>query len=298
MVRKKVEIEYEEGMQLGRSRDGDGASSPNLFTPGSKGVKGQVKIYDIGEGEGDSLTDSPPVVRVASEYGADSRGRERLEPEEIVELLAILLEVAERAAPHLKRWWNDQLRPFVKSTRSRLARTGKDESRAITPESSALVESVSSEDLRELVAELEGHRVAMRGVEARERFVAALVARLFSEEQFRILRNARIEDEDGSSRLSGVLETLTPKQVEDSITLMLRPIRRCSTKRSWLKSGRSSGESKSSGCLRLRCETMEKVLRLTDGGIWSYRRSAETPYPRFCSAVQCGAVPTSSGGES
>ncbi|MFJ3961415.1 hypothetical protein [Streptomyces sp. NPDC090036] len=221
MVRKTVEIEYEEGMQLGRSRDGDGASSPNLFTPGSKGVKGQVKIYDIGEGEGGSLTDSPPVVRVASEYGADSRGRERLEPEEIVELLAILVEVAERAAPHLKRWWNDQLRPFVKSTRSRLARTGKDESRAITPESSALVESVSSEDLRELVAELEGHRVAMRGVEARERFVAALVARLFSEEQFRTLRNARIEDEDGSSRLSGVLETLTPKQVEDSITLML-----------------------------------------------------------------------------
>ncbi len=156
MVRKTVEIEYEEGMQLGRSRDGDGASSPNLFTPGSKGVKGQVKIYDIGEGEGDLLTDSPPVVCVASEYGADSRGRERLEPEEIVELLAILVEVAERAAPRLKRWWNDQLRPFVKSTRSRLARTGKDESRAITPESSALVESVSSEDLRELVAELEG----------------------------------------------------------------------------------------------------------------------------------------------
>lgn len=61
----------------------------------------------------------------------------------------------------------------------------------------------------------------MRGVEARERFVAALLARLFSEEQFRILRNARIEDEDGSSRLSGVLEMLTPKQIEDSITLML-----------------------------------------------------------------------------
>ncbi|MGW2269638.1 hypothetical protein [Streptomyces yangpuensis] len=221
MVRKRVEIEYEEGMQLGRSRDGDGASSPNLFTPGSKGVKGQVKIYDIDEGEGDSLTDTPPVLHVAGEYGADSRVRERLEPEEIVELLVILVEAAERAAPHLKRWWNHQVRPFVKSTRSRLARTRKGESRAITPESSALVESVSSEDSQELVAELEGYRVTMRGAEARERFVAALVARLFSEEQLRILRNARIDDEDGSSQLSGVIETLTPKQVEGSIALML-----------------------------------------------------------------------------
>lgn len=34
---------------------------------------------------------------------------------------------------------------------------------------------------------------------------------------------------------------------------------------------------------------MEKVLRLTDDGIRSYRRIAETPYLRFCSAVQCSA---------
>ncbi|MFH9734420.1 hypothetical protein [Streptomyces sp. NPDC017260] len=221
MVRKRVEIEYEEGTQLGRSRDGDGASSPNLFVPGSKGVKGQVKIYDIDEGEGDSLTDPPPVVYVTDEYGADSRARERLEPEEIIEALVILIKAAERAAPHLKRWWNDQARPFMQSTRNRLARTRKTDSQAIAPESPTLVESVSSEASQELVASPEGCRASMSSVEARERFVAALVARVFSEEQLRTLRHARIEDEDGPLGLNGVMETLTPKRIEDSVTLML-----------------------------------------------------------------------------
>ncbi|MFJ8495911.1 hypothetical protein ACIRBZ_47460 [Streptomyces sp. NPDC094038] len=221
MVRKRVEIEYEEGTQLGRSRDGDGASSPNLFVPGSKGVKGQVKIYDIGEDEGDSLTVSPSVVYVTDEFGSDSRAPERLEPEDIIEALVILIKAAEWAAPRLNRWWNDRARPFMKSTRNRLARARKADSRAITPEPSALAESVSSQASQELVAALEGYRASMSSVESRERFVAALVARLFSEEQLRILRNARIEDEGGSLELNGLTDMLTPKQFEDSIKLML-----------------------------------------------------------------------------
>lgn len=221
MVRKRVEIEYEEGTQLGRSKDGDGASSPNLFIPGVKGVKGQVKIYDIDESEGDSLTGSPSVVYVTDEHRLDSRARERLEPEEIVEALVILIKAAEWAAPRLKGWWNSQARPFVKSTRDRLAQTRKADSQAITPETSTLVESSSPDDSRELVAALEGYRASMSSVEARERFVAALLARLFSEEQLKILSKTRIEGEDGPLVLNGVVESLTPKQVEDSITLML-----------------------------------------------------------------------------
>ncbi|MFJ6297529.1 hypothetical protein ACIQJX_29770 [Streptomyces griseoviridis] len=221
MVRKRVEIEYEEGTQLGRSKDGDGASSPNLFIPGAKGVKGQVKIYDIDESEGDSLKGSPSVVYVTDEHRSDSRARDRLEPEEIVEALVILIKAAEWAAPRLKRWWNSQARPFVKSTRDRLAQTSKADSQTITPETSTLVESASPEASRELVAALEGYRASMSSVEARERFVAALLARLFSEEQLKTLRNARIEGEDCPLVLNGVMESLTPKQVEDSITLML-----------------------------------------------------------------------------
>lgn len=61
----------------------------------------------------------------------------------------------------------------------------------------------------------------MSRAEAQERFIAALVTRLFSEEQLRILRNARIEGEDDALELNGPTETLTPNQVEGSIILML-----------------------------------------------------------------------------
>ncbi len=60
----------------------------------------------------------------------------------------------------------------------------------------------------------------MSSSEARERFISALLARLFSEEQMRVLRNARIENENVPLELSA-MEALTPQQVGDSIKLML-----------------------------------------------------------------------------
>lgn len=61
----------------------------------------------------------------------------------------------------------------------------------------------------------------MSRAEARERFVAASVARLFSEDQLRVLRNARIEDESDPLEPARAMETLTPQQVGDGIRLML-----------------------------------------------------------------------------
>jgi hypothetical protein len=61
----------------------------------------------------------------------------------------------------------------------------------------------------------------MSSAEARERFAAALMARLFSDEQMRILRNTPIQDDDDHLELENAMETLTPKQVGDSINLML-----------------------------------------------------------------------------
>ncbi|GAB2460322.1 hypothetical protein GCM10027162_64690 [Streptomyces incanus] len=60
----------------------------------------------------------------------------------------------------------------------------------------------------------------MGSEEASARFAAALMARLFSDEQMEILRNARIESEGGSPELSAV-EQLTLQQVVDNVRLML-----------------------------------------------------------------------------
>ncbi|OEJ21557.1 hypothetical protein AS594_39165 [Streptomyces agglomeratus] len=60
----------------------------------------------------------------------------------------------------------------------------------------------------------------MGSEEASVRFAAALMARLFSDEQMGILRNARIEGEGGSLELSAV-EELVLQQVKDNVRLML-----------------------------------------------------------------------------
>ncbi len=61
----------------------------------------------------------------------------------------------------------------------------------------------------------------MSSAEARQRFVTALVARLISEEQLQVLRNARIEDEGPEWELASAMAARTPQQLGESITLML-----------------------------------------------------------------------------
>ncbi|WP_200829727.1 hypothetical protein [Cellulomonas algicola] len=61
----------------------------------------------------------------------------------------------------------------------------------------------------------------MSSAEARERFVAALLAKAFSDEQMRLLRSVTIEDDDGEVALGDLLETPTPQQIGETVRLML-----------------------------------------------------------------------------
>ncbi|MGW2563054.1 hypothetical protein ACWCXB_28175 [Streptomyces sp. NPDC001514] len=212
-------FEYSDGLTPGQSKDG--GLHHNLYDSQGRLV-GHGRFIPDDENEEDSPTESPSLFFDTNECEceSDSRARERLEPEEILEALVILIKAAERAAPHLKRWWNDQALPFMKSTRNRLARTRKDDSPDAPTESATLIESVPSEPSQEAIAELEEDRVSMSNEEASARFAAALVARLFSDEQMRILRNARIENDNDSLELSTV-EKFTPQQIGDSIRLIL-----------------------------------------------------------------------------
>jgi hypothetical protein len=63
--------------------------------------------------------------------------------------------------------------------------------------------------------------VRMSSSEARERLLAALMDRLSSDEQLRILRSARIEDEDVPPELARAMAALTPKHVGTQLRLAL-----------------------------------------------------------------------------
>lgn len=147
-----------------------------------------------------------------------------------------VIVAAQKAAPLVRRLWNDQAVPFLRKSRNRLSRNRAAEGQVPVAEYSEgeqaygaeyldeyfkPLQSAPTESSQEVVAALDEYRATMSSAEARERFVAALVARLFSEEQLLVLRNARIEDDGAALELASAVETLTPQKLEESITLML-----------------------------------------------------------------------------
>jgi hypothetical protein len=214
-------VRFPKGAKLPKSRKTAGAHRGPTRDPDTKKLV-HPEFFLNGENKEDAPTESPPVFVNGNEYAPDSRARERSELAELLGFLVLLgaIKAAEKAAPHLKRWWNDQALPFTKSTWNRLARTHKADSQAAPTESTTLIGSALAEASQEVISAPGEDQTNMSSAEARERFAAALMAKLFSEEQMRILRNARIEDENGPLELSA-METLTPQQVGDSIKLML-----------------------------------------------------------------------------
>lgn len=238
MASIKGRYEYSDELTPGQSKDG--GLHQNLYDEQGNLVGHAVFIPDD-EDEDDWLTSSPPLF-------CDHADEPNAEDEELAELQALLaalvllgaLKAVEKTAPHLRRWWRNQALPFIKSTRKKLARAHKAEGEAAEGETADgdvddLIECLPSmlvdappesatESSREVVTALEEYRASMSSAEARERFVAALgarllseKARLFSEEQMAVLLNARIED----AELKSALETVTPEQVADNVKLML-----------------------------------------------------------------------------
>ncbi|MFG2381210.1 hypothetical protein [Streptomyces avermitilis] len=214
-TRVKMWVEYPAGTRLSKSRTPGGYSSLARDVE-TNDLETHATLFPVGdddEDEAGSIPDPPPVfVYVTDERASDSRDDEQLKLEEIIELLELLYSIAkwmERIAPQARVWWNQQALPVVKSTWGRVARARKDDSR------SAAVAADAVE------APAEEHRVDMSSAEARERLVAALKARLFSDEQLRVLRNARITDDADSFELSSAMGGLTLEELRDGIRLMV-----------------------------------------------------------------------------
>jgi hypothetical protein len=209
--------EYPDDLTPGQSKDG--GLHQNLYDS-------QGRLVDHGtffpDDENETVTNSPPViVNITNEYASDSQAEE---PSGEALLAALILLSAIAAAPHIKSWWNNQAFPFIKSAWKRFAGTREADSQVAAVELATFIESAPvmavdapPESSQEMIVALKEYRSSMSSAEARERFVAALMARLFSEEQMRLLRNARIEDLE----LKSAMEALTPKQIGDSIRLML-----------------------------------------------------------------------------
>ncbi|MFJ4337916.1 hypothetical protein [Streptomyces sp. NPDC088915] len=212
MVSIRGSFEYPDGLTPGQSKDG--GLHQNLYDDEGS-LAGHGRFIP---GDEDSSTGPSSYFFVADECHCDSHSKaeKRWEFEEIVEALVILIRFVEWSAPRLKRWWNGQALPFVKSARGRLSRARKSDGPDEAGESVTLIDAEPSGNSKETGVVLEEDRVSMSGEEASARFAAALLAKLFSEEQLRVLRHARIDDEGALPR-SGAVEKLTNQQIRENV---------------------------------------------------------------------------------
>lgn len=211
---KRMLVEWEDGADLSQSRKKPGDYSP-LTRDGDNNL-GHVTLRDVDEGEG--RADAQTVFV----YVTDERSDVEESSEQVLAALAVLgvIVAARKAAPHFKRWWNDTSLPFLKSARTRIARSRAKEGE-VRATASIVTGAGSTQCSQEVSTALHNYKTSMSSAEARDRFIAALVARLFSEEQLKALREARIKDDGDALELARAMETLTPQQLEDSFRAVL-----------------------------------------------------------------------------
>jgi hypothetical protein len=251
MQKKKMWVEYEDGSDLSKSRKKPGQYSPLTREDGTNRL-GHVTLSDVDEdeGEGSSVTYTQPVYDSYEPVYDSHENASRPPPltaeehEELVRLLADLITVGAiltvRAAPHVKRLWNDKAAPALRSARDktasglaevrRRARQGVRISirRSDSDELATFVESVSADSPEGVTTALEAYLPSMSSAEAQQRLAAALIAMAVSErakavsdEQLGILLHARIEGADCAPAGQGSLENLTPEGVERRVHQML-----------------------------------------------------------------------------
>jgi hypothetical protein len=244
MPKKKMWVEWEDGADLSKSRKKPGQHSPLTREDGTNRL-GHVTLSDIDEddGEGGSVTYTPPVYD-SYEKASQSSALTAEEREELARLLADLIKVgaivAVRAAPHVKRLWNDKAAPALRSARDKTAsglaevrqraRQGVRLSirRSDSDELATFVESVAADSPEGVTTALEEYLPSMSSAEAQQRLAVALIAmavsdqaKIVSDEQLGILLNARIDDADGTPAGRGSLENLTFEEVGRRVQQML-----------------------------------------------------------------------------
>ena len=226
MVRRRVEIEYPDDAELGQSRQADGASSPNFYVSNYKGVRGQVKIFDIEDDEAEPAYPEPDYLESERRVAERDPFAEAIS-EALAQVMTHYINLGfAKAAPHVKAWVADKAMPAMKSTvHSSRRRIMKGRKAAQTNLPGRGASAVAATDpSTELDAPRSDDEHSMSGQEAQTRVAAALLARAFSDEQLRMVFSARIDDGGEFLAWMNSLEKRTPAEIEERIHLMIESI--------------------------------------------------------------------------
>ncbi|MFD6662552.1 hypothetical protein ACFWDK_09305 [Micromonospora chalcea] len=219
MQERLAVIRYEDGAQFTESQKipGDFSALTRQKDDGTNRL-GQVTFRDPTEGDLANLL--PPGTH---SHRHDPRAQERADAGRLAAelIVAAAAELARRAAPHVKLWLREQAIPAAQQGWKRLRGRRHTGGGTDIVEPSSVKASAAASGSDAVVASPAAEQVDMTSAEAQARFAALVAARLFADQQLRLLNAARITDEDDQPALAGAPQLPTTKQLVDSIRLQI-----------------------------------------------------------------------------
>jgi hypothetical protein len=222
MGRIKGHYEWDDD-DLTPGRKKEGGLHQNLFDPDGN-LKGSARFVPEDE------DDPEPLVVTETVYVPVEERRRNQENDELADFVAeVVARLARRglaaAAPIVAQWVRDTAVPSVAAQRAKLReRQERRKARRMTAAIEGTVVESDSEptggSAGELAETAEQLRPDMSQAEAQARYLAALAARAYSEEQLRLVAAANIVDGGGLAELERSLAELPADQLRALIEAM------------------------------------------------------------------------------
>lgn len=193
----------------------EGGLHQNLFDREGN-LKGSARFIPDDGSEPESLVVTETVY-VPVEQRRRTREEEELE-QFIADLVSHLIDRGiAKAKPLAEQWWRETARPAIDARRTKMLER---RSRRKAQKKAPAIEAPVVEPSKELAKASEEHRPDMSSAEAQARYLAALAARAYSDEQMRLVASANIVDGEGLPELKRSLAELPSDQVKSLLEAM------------------------------------------------------------------------------
>lgn len=196
--------------ELAPGQKKEGGLHQNLFDSDGK-LKGSARFIPAQGGEFETIVVTETVYIPVGERR--STEEEEQFNEAISQMVNILIEIGIAAKPHVEEWWRQTAWPAIVARRAKHA-----ERRALRRARKNAKDA--AEPTHELVAAAGETRPLMSSAEAKARYLAALAARAYSDEQMRLVADAEIVDGENLEELERSLAELPPEQLKGLIHAM------------------------------------------------------------------------------
>ncbi|MFI5728529.1 hypothetical protein ACIA49_00295 [Kribbella sp. NPDC051587] len=188
----------------------EGGLHQNLFDGNGK-LRGNARFVPDDEEEDE------PLIVTETTYVPTEQRRRTQEQEEFERAIAqIVVHIVEigisKAKPLAQQWWRETARPAIAAGRAKMPVPRFLQGTRTT--------AADDETSQEVAATPEVAQPTMSSAEAQARYLAAAAAQAYSDEQMRLVTNARIVEGGGLEELRQTLAELPPDQVKHLIAAM------------------------------------------------------------------------------